>query len=87
MPAKEIGMATPSLYDWVGGIDALETLTNHFYQRVRMDPILAPIFAGMDGNHPRHVAMFWQKSWAVRRFIRRTAAGTPKWCVTIWVAT
>jgi hemoglobin len=58
MPAKEIGMATPSLYDWVGGIEALETLTHHFYQRVRMDPILAPVFAGMDENHPRHVAMF-----------------------------
>jgi hemoglobin len=48
----------PSLYQWVGGIDALNRLTTRFYERVRDDAILAPIFAHMGDEHPRHVAAF-----------------------------
>ncbi|WP_284615352.1 group II truncated hemoglobin [Aquabacterium humicola] len=48
----------PTLYDWLGGIDALNRLTERFYQRVKDDPLLAPVFAHMSGEHPAHVAAF-----------------------------
>lgn len=49
---------TPTLYEWLGGIDALNRLTERFYQRVRDNEILAPIFAHMSSEHPQHVAAF-----------------------------
>jgi len=51
-------MTTPSLYDWIGGIDALSRLTQAFYQRVHADDLLRPVFERMDPEHPRHVAEF-----------------------------
>ncbi|RFU87307.1 oxidoreductase [Streptomyces triticagri] len=48
---------TPSVYEWMGGADALERLTDVFYGRVLKDPVLAPVFAGMDARHPHHVAL------------------------------
>ena len=49
---------TPSLYEWLGGIDALSRLTTRFYERVKDDPVLAPVFAQMGADHPAHVAAF-----------------------------
>ncbi|MEO8201353.1 MAG: group II truncated hemoglobin [Gemmatimonadota bacterium] len=54
-------MATPdvpTLYEWAGGLPALERLTEIFYQRVRHDDMLAPVFAHMDERHPHFVALF-----------------------------
>ena len=53
-------MATsvPTLYEWLGGIDALNRLTTRFYERVKENAILAPIFAHMSPEHPHHVAAF-----------------------------
>ena len=48
----------PSLYDWLGGIDALNRLMTRFYEHVRLDTRLGPIFAHMGEDHPRHVAAF-----------------------------
>jgi hemoglobin len=48
----------PTLYDWLGGIDALNQLTVRFYEHVKDDSLLAPIFAHMDADHPAHVAAF-----------------------------
>lgn len=48
----------PSLYEWVGGIDALRKLTERFYERVREDTTLSPVFAHMGKEHPEHVAAF-----------------------------
>lgn len=48
----------PSLYDWLGGMAALEKLTATFYARVPADPILAPVFAHMSPAHAQHVAEF-----------------------------
>ncbi len=48
----------PSLYTWLGGLTALEALTERFYERVKDNTILAPIFAHMSAEHPRHVAAF-----------------------------
>ncbi|GLQ52970.1 group II truncated hemoglobin [Devosia nitrariae] len=51
-------MTVPSLYDWVGGIAALERLTAAFYDKVRADDVLGPVFARMSPDHPAHVAAF-----------------------------
>ena len=48
----------PTLYAWLGGLPALEQLTTRFYERVKDDSILAPLFAHMGSDHPRHVALF-----------------------------
>ena len=48
----------PTLYDWLGGIDALNRLTTRFYEHVNDDPLLAPVFAHMDAGHAGHVAAF-----------------------------
>ena len=48
----------PTLYEWVGGLPALNRLTERFYQRVRDHDTLAPIFADMSAEHPKHVAAF-----------------------------
>jgi hemoglobin len=52
------GDKIPTLYEWAGGMPALERLTEHFYTAVRTDPLLGPVFAHMDGEHPRFVAAF-----------------------------
>jgi hemoglobin len=50
--------AVPTLYDWLGGLAALQRLTERFYERVKGDALLAPVFAHMSGEHPAHVAAF-----------------------------
>ncbi|MET0416223.1 MAG: group II truncated hemoglobin [Actinoplanes sp.] len=49
---------TPTLYDWAGGMPALERLTDAFYLRATKDDLLAGLFAGMPPDHPRHVAVW-----------------------------
>jgi hemoglobin len=51
-------MTTPTLYEWAGGTEALERLTQAFYDKVRQDDLLEPVFRGMDAHHPAHVAMW-----------------------------
>jgi hemoglobin len=46
----------PTLYEWAGGAEALERLTEIFYGKVREDPLLEPVFRNMDREHPKHVA-------------------------------
>jgi hemoglobin len=48
----------PSLYEWIGGSAALNRLMSRFYEVVRGDPLLAPIFEHMSAEHPAHVAAF-----------------------------
>lgn len=48
----------PTLYEWLGGMPALERLTAEFYAAVRSDPLLQPVFAHMPADHPHHVALF-----------------------------
>jgi hemoglobin len=51
-------VAPPTLYEWAGGQEALERLTETFYSHVREDELLAPVFAHMDEHHPHYVAMW-----------------------------
>ena len=50
--------AVPTLYEWVGGSEALNRLTARFYEHVAQDALLAPVFAHMGADHPAHVAAF-----------------------------
>ena len=46
----ELVKTLPSLYEWAGGLEALERLTAKFYGEIlnEPDPILEPVFRGMD---------------------------------------
>jgi hemoglobin len=46
----------PTVYEWAGGSEAFERLTEAFYGKVREDDFLEPVFRHMDPGHPRHVA-------------------------------
>lgn len=48
----------PTLYEWAGGTAALTRLTEAFYRRVVEDDLLRPLFAHMDPDHPRYVALW-----------------------------
>jgi hemoglobin len=48
----------PSLYEWMGGMAAIERLMTHFYARVPCDEVLGPVFARMSPDHVAHVAAF-----------------------------
>ncbi len=50
--------SVPTLYEWLGGIEALQRLTTRFYEHVKADPVLEGVFAHMGGDHPAHVAAF-----------------------------
>jgi len=49
--------ATPSMFEWAGGLPALTRMTRLFYEKhVPADPLLAPLFADMSADHPERVA-------------------------------
>lgn len=48
----------PSLYEWAGGTPAFEKLCDAFYRLVVVDDLLAPLFATMDADHARYVALW-----------------------------
>lgn len=49
---------TPTLFEWAGGMSAIERLMDVFYGKVRADDLIGPVFARMSTDHPRHVAHF-----------------------------
>ncbi|MEV0591470.1 group II truncated hemoglobin [Nonomuraea cavernae] len=50
--------SVPTLYEWAGGAEALERLTDAFYRQVKRDDLIGPLFEHMDADHPRYVAMW-----------------------------
>jgi hemoglobin len=50
--------AVPTLYEWAGGMPVFEKLTVSFYDKVLLDPLLAPVFKHMSAAHQLHVAHF-----------------------------
>ncbi|NUR87042.1 MAG: oxidoreductase [Nonomuraea sp.] len=50
--------SVPTLAEWAGGVQALERLTEMFYGHVLKDELIGPLFAGMDANHPKYVALW-----------------------------
>lgn len=54
----ELVKRPPTLYEALGGLEVLERLTTRFYDTIlsEPDPVLEPVFRGMDPDHPKHVA-------------------------------
>jgi hemoglobin len=53
---------TPSLYEWAGGLPALQRMINAFYDRVEQDDLLSPFFpGGVSAAHREHVAIWWSE--------------------------
>ena len=48
----------PTLFEWAGGMEALEKLITLFYDKVLKDELLQPIFVHMSKKHQMHVAHF-----------------------------
>jgi hemoglobin len=48
----------PTLYEWSGGSERIEALFKRFYEHVREDAVLAPVFAQMAPEHFQTVAHF-----------------------------
>jgi hemoglobin len=48
----------PTLYEWAGGMAALEKLTDVFYKKVLQDNLLEPVFRDMPASHVKRVAYF-----------------------------
>lgn len=48
----------PTLFAWAGGAPAIRRLTEVFYDNVRDDEVLAPVFAQMSADHRAHVALW-----------------------------
>jgi hemoglobin len=48
----------PTLYDWAGGSEAFERLTEAFYAKVTRDDLLGELFRDLDPQHPHHVAVW-----------------------------
>ena len=80
-------MTTPTLYDWIGGIEPLKRLTTEFYRRVPLDPLLGPVFAGMNADHPEHVALFLAEVLGGPPLYSEQHGGHPRWSATILAST
>jgi|SRR5450631_1507151 hemoglobin len=57
----------PTLLNWCSGLPNIQRLTTRFYEKVSHDPVLAPVFAGMDPHHADHVAAFVAESLRKRK--------------------
>jgi hemoglobin len=55
---EPIQMTTPTLYQWAGGQDAFEKLTEVFYAKVLKDDLLGDLFRNISSEHAKHVAHF-----------------------------
>jgi hemoglobin len=76
LPVLAGGM-TPTLYEWAGGADALHRLTTRFYEKVRDDELVGPLFAHMDADHPAHVAMWLGEVFGGPDDYTKTRGGYP----------
>jgi len=51
-------MTTPTVYEWAGGQDTFEKLTEVFYAKVSNDDMLGDLFRTMSSEHSKYVAHF-----------------------------
>jgi len=56
--SQETNQPIPTLYEWVGGMEVFERLTDVFYKKVLKDDLLEPVFKHMSQQHQLHVAHF-----------------------------
>jgi hemoglobin len=54
--------ATPTLYEWAGGHEAISRMIDAFYDRVEGDELLAQFFPdGVPAEHREHVTAWWSE--------------------------
>ena len=51
-------MSRPTIFEAAGGSPTFEALTVRFYEKVRADPLLSPVFASFTAEHAKHVAIW-----------------------------
>ena len=51
-------MTTPTVYEWGGGQEAFEKLTEVFYAKVLKDDLLGDLFRDISAEHSKYVAHF-----------------------------
>ena len=50
----------PSIYDWIGGTEAIRRWLDAFYDEVEHDPLVGPVFGGLVSvEHRAHVTDWW----------------------------
>jgi len=68
----------PTLHEWAGGEQALLRLTQVFYDQVRDDAVLAPVFAQIPHDHPQHVATWLAEVFGGPREYTEAHGGYPQ---------
>jgi hemoglobin len=53
----------PSLYEFIGGEEALHRLEDHFYSKVLADDLLQPLFGAGKPDHVDHLTAFTAESF------------------------
>jgi hemoglobin len=51
-------VSRPTIFEAAGGSPAFEALTARFYKKVRVDPMLAAVFASFTAEHAKNVALW-----------------------------
>jgi hemoglobin len=51
-------VSRPTIFEAAGGSPAFETLTVRFYNKVKADPLLSPVFASFTAEHANNVAIW-----------------------------
>ena len=67
-----------TIYDHMGGSEALRRLMHVFYGKVRLDPELQPLFAAMPDDHPDHVALWLGEVFGGPGRLQRDARRLPE---------
>jgi hypothetical protein len=70
--------SVPTLYEWMGGMEANERLLSLFYARVPDDALLAPVFAHMSPSTASMSPRSSPRCSEDRRRTARVTAATPR---------
>lgn len=58
---NEMENNTPTLFEWMGGKEALYGMLKVFYEKVEEDELLKPLFRYMPKDHFEHVGMWFEE--------------------------
>jgi CDGSH-type Zn-finger protein/truncated hemoglobin YjbI/ferredoxin len=78
-PVRAADDATPTIFEWAGGLPALLRMTRIFYEKyVPQDDLLAPLFAEMSPDHPERVAKWLSEVFSGPQFYSKEYGGYPR---------
>lgn len=70
--------APPTLYEWAGGLPALNRMTRLYERHVPADSLIGPLFADMAPDHPERVAAWLGEVFGGPKFYREQYGGYPR---------